>query len=107
MKPLSRDVFALAAKRKRSRQVIEDRFCFLPQGDDHFFSTLKRTISSKISALFGLRQAAARARQNISDADANLDSLIDEQELAEALKGNARAYELLKVRARTCLRSMR
>ncbi|GAQ92679.1 hypothetical protein KFL_010910030, partial [Klebsormidium nitens] len=67
--------------------------------DNHFFSDLRhtvRSVSGRLLGLFGLRQAAARARADIGDADANLDSLIDEAELAAALKDNARAYELLK-----------
>jgi len=61
-----------------------------------FYSKLKDQIVNQISSMISRKQRIHELAATLSAADTDMDQLIDESELAAALKDNPRAYEILQ-----------
>jgi len=64
--------------------------------DLEYYTKLRDAIVSNISTLISRKKRIHELAENLSAADTDMDSLIDEKELAAALKDNPRAYEILQ-----------
>jgi len=64
--------------------------------DLNFYINLRDKLAVRAKALFSRNKELNALTEGLKSADANLDNLIDESELEEALKQNPRAYELLQ-----------
>jgi len=64
--------------------------------DLNFYINLRDKLATRARALFTKNKELNALSEGLKSADSNMDNLIDESELEEALKNNPRAYELLQ-----------
>eukprot|EP00898_Chlorokybus_atmophyticus_P001011 jgi/Chlat1/1910/Chrsp149S02222 len=60
-----------------------------------YYARLRERVSSTIARLFTWKRDVGRLATDLDNADANLDNLIDEEELAQVLKDNPGALQIL------------